>query len=168
MVLALLLLSLGILSRFIPHAPNFTPVIAIALFGGVFLRRSQAVILPMALMVATDMLLGLHEMVIFTWGSVLVISYIGLWARKSPTFGKVLLASVGSAVLFFAVTNFGAWLAYYPQTWEGFVTCYTLAIPFFRGTLASTLLYSALMFGGYEFLAARIKASRLAPVLLNK
>jgi hypothetical protein len=161
-------MSLGVLSRFISHTPNFTPVIAIALFGGVYLRRWQALLLPLGLMMATDALIGFHSVVAFTWGSVLIISCIGLWTRKSPTFGKVLLASLVSAVLFFVVTNFGAWLAFYPQTWEGFVACYTLAIPFFRGTLVSTLLYSALMFGGYELLAVRIKTSRLAPVLLNK
>lgn len=168
MVLALCLLVLGVITRFMPHAPNFTPVLAVALFGAVYLKRSQALLLPLALMMVTDIFLGLHPVIAFTWGSVLLISCIGLWVRSRMSVTNVLMGSLASALLFFAVTNFGVWLAYYPQTWEGFVSCYILAIPFFRTTLASTLLYSVVFFGGYEVLAAQIKKTRLAPVLLNK
>ncbi len=168
MILAAALLVLGILARFVPHAPNFTPVLALALFGGVYLKRSQALFLPLGLMMVSDLFLGLHPVIPFTWGSLLLISCIGLWIRKSPTMMHVAAGSLLSALLFFVVTNFGCWLAYYPQTWEGFSSCYALAVPFFRGTLLSTLLYTVILFGGYELLAAKIRKTRLAPVLLNK
>jgi hypothetical protein len=167
MILVVAILLIGILARFIPHAPNFTPVLALALFGGVYLKRSYAVIVPLALMMATDLFLGLHPMIAFTWGSVLVISWIGLKVRESMNVKTVLLGSVASAVLFFVVTNFGVWLVHYPRTWEGFVSCYTLAVPFFRGTLVSTLLYAVMLFGGYELLASQIKKTKLAFVLLK-
>ncbi len=166
-MLALGLLLIGVAARLLPHAPNFSPVIAIALFGGVYLRRSQALWLPLFLMIVTDLGLGLHATVPFTWGSVLLISLIGLWARNRSSLKMIFASSVVSAFLFFVVTNFGAWLAYYPQTREGFVSCYMLAIPFFRMTLLSTLAYTAVMFGVYELVARRVRSTQLATVLLK-
>ena len=168
MVLALGLLFIGLGARFLPHAPNFTPVLAIALFGGAYLRRSQALWLPLLLMVVSDALLGFHATIPFTWGCVLLTSCLGLWVRQRPTLVRITSGALTSAVLFFLITNFGAWLAFYPQTREGFVSCYTLAIPFFRMTLVSTLCYTAVLFGMYELVSRRVKGGRLAPVLLNK
>ncbi len=167
MLLAFAVLFIGVLSRLFPHEPNFTPVLALALFGGVYLKRSQAVLLPLALMMVTDLFLGLHPVIMFTWGSIFLISCIGLWVRKSHSIKNVVLGSVVSAVLFFVVTNFGVWLAYYPPTWEGFTSCYILAVPFFRSTLLSMLVYTVVFFGSYEFLVSRIRNTRLAPVLLK-
>jgi hypothetical protein len=168
MVLALGFLGFGLLTRLIPHEPNFTPVLALALFGGVYLKRSYAILLPLALMMVSDLFLGLHPVIGFTWGSIFLVSCIGLWVRMSHSAVHVAMGSVAAAVLFFVVTNFGCWLAYYPHSWEGFASCYTLALPFFRGTLLSTLLYTVVLFGGYELLAAKIAKTRLATVLLNK
>ena len=167
MALALCVLVFGLLTRFMPHAPNFTPVLALALFGGVYLKRSQALLLPLALMMVSDLFLGLHPVIGFTWGSIFLISCIGLWIRTSQSVTRVAAGSLASAFLFFVVTNFGCWLAYYPHTWEGFSSCYMLAVPFFRGTLASTFLYAVIFFGGYELLARRISKTHLAPVLLK-
>ena len=168
MLLALCILVFGLLTRFMPHEPNFTPVLALALFGAVYLRRSHALILPLALMMVSDLFLGLHPVIGFTWGSIFLVACLGLWVRQAQGVTRIALGSMASALLFFAVTNFGCWLAYYPHTWEGFVSCYTLAVPFFRGTLASTLLYTVIFFGGYELLAGRLRETRLAFVLLNK
>jgi hypothetical protein len=167
MVLALGLLIVGVLSRFLPHADNFTPVLALAFFGGVFLRHSHALVLPLGLMMCSDLFLGIHPMIPFTWGSLFLISFMGLKWRDQVNVQTVFAGSLIGAVIFFMVTNFGAWLAYYPLTWEGFVTCYVMAIPFFRNTLVSTLVYTGILFGVYELLARRIRSTRLAPVLLN-
>ena len=167
MVLAIGLLCLGVLARFLPHAANFTPVLALALFGGVYLKRSYALLLPLVLMMLTDLVLGLHPAIFFTWGSVLLISGIGLWLRRSMDPRGMLTGALASALLFFVVTNFGAWLAFYPPTQDGFVSCYVLAVPFFRATLFSTLVYSALLFGGYELLSRLVQKTRLAAVLLK-
>ena len=168
MILALGILAIGVLARFMPHAPNFTPVLALALFGCLYLKRSQAILVPSALMMVTDLFLGTYPSMPFTWASILLVSAIGLWVRKAPGIKNTLIGSLASAVVFFIVSNFGVWLAQYPRTLEGFVACYTLAIPFFRGTLASTLLYTVVLFGAYELLASQIRKTRLAVVLLNK
>src|SRR5512142_3029629 len=159
-MLALALLIAGVSARFLPHAPNFSPVIAIAVFGGVYLRRSQALWLPLVLMMTTDLFLGLHATVPFTWGSVFLCSLIGLWARRNPQPLRLFSASLASAIVFFAITNFGSWFAFYPLTREGLIACYTLAIPFFRWTVASTVLYSFVLFGLFELVARRVKGTQ--------
>lgn len=166
-MLALVLLFLGIVSRLIVHAPNFTPVIALALFGGFYLNRRQAMIVPVVLMAASDFLIGWHATIPFTWGSILFISGLGLWARQRKSAVMVLGTSLFSAIVFFIVTNFGSWLAMYPLTLEGFKACYVAAIPFFRSTLLSTLVYVGILFGLYELTASRVKNTRLASIFLT-
>ena len=166
-MLAIGLLLIGVAARFLPHAPNFSPVLAIALFGGVYLRRSQVLWMPLALMILTDMVLGTHVTMPFTWASVFVASLIGLWARENPNASRIVGGSVASAVIFFIVTNFGCWLTGYPLTQQGLVMCFTLAIPFFRMTIVSTLMYAFVLFGVYELVSRRVRGTKLAPVLLN-
>lgn len=169
-MLAIFLIVIGILSRFMFHLPNFTPIIAIAMFAGALLPRKQAVIVPLALYVISDFMLGLHGLVLFTWGSMGVIGLISLYNRKHKTVKSVVAVSFISALFFYIITNFGVWYAYptYSKTMAGLVECYVAAIPYFRNTLISTFLYLGAFFGLYEVIAARVKGTRLAPVLLSK
>lgn len=165
-MLALALLVIGILSRTIIHAPNFTPVLALALFGGMFLKKEQAVWLPLGLMALSDMVLGMHAAIAFTWGSVLLISLLGYWQRdKNNRVGYLFGGSLLAAIIFFVVSNFGAWLVMYPKTWEGLAECYVMAIPFFRNTLASTVVYTGVLFGVHELIARRVRGTKLAWVV---
>jgi hypothetical protein len=166
-MLAVAILIVGVFSRLVLHAPNFTPVIALALFGGVYLKKRQALYVPIALLAVTDLFLGLHPTMPFTWGSILVISAIGIWLRSRKTTATVLGSSLFSAILFVVVTNFGAWLTMYPHTAEGLRNCYIAAIPFFRNTLLSTLVYSAVTFGLYELIAQRVRNTRFSALLLS-
>lgn len=163
-MLAFLLIALGVLSRFVIHFENFTPILAIALFAGYHLSKRNAIIVPLAMMVIFDAFVGFHSLILFTWGTVLLIALIGIRNRDDKSVKTVGLSSIGSAVLFYLITNFGVWLFYttYPKSLAGMIQCYVAAIPFFRGTLLSTLTYSAVLFGGYEFLAARLKQTRFA------
>ena len=167
-MLAICLLVLGILSRLVIHSWNFTPVIALALFGGVYLKKKQlAIILPLALFAVTDMILGFHQVMFFTWGSIVAVAAMGLWVQKNKSFKTVLGGGLASAILFFVVTNFGVWLVsgMYPLTLTGLSECFILAIPFFRGTLLGTFVYGFVLFGAYEVIAARIKNTKLSHVL---
>jgi hypothetical protein len=165
-MLALILLVLGIFLRLFIIAPNFSPAIALVLFGGVYLKKQYAYIFPVALMMISDLFLGMHQLIFFTWGSLILVSLIGRWLRyhKAPT--TVIGSGVGSAVVFFLITNFGVWLmGYYPQTAEGLLRCYAMAVPFFRSTVTSTIFYSVTFFGLYELAAKRLKETRFASVL---
>jgi len=166
-MLAISLIIFGILLRFIPHTANFTPVAAIALFAGVYLNKKQALIVPLLLMVISDILLGMHNVVIFTWGSFLLVTLIGFWAKNHKTFNGIVSGSVVSSLLFYVITNFGVWaMGWYPQTAKGLLDCYILGLPFLRDFTASTLLYAAVLFGSYEFIAHRVRETKLAKVLL--
>jgi hypothetical protein len=166
-MLAFCLLAVGILSRLVVHVDNFTPVIALALFGGVYLKKSQAVLVPFVLFAVTDIILGFHNTMFFTWGSVALIVLIGLAVRKNKNWATVLSGGLASAVLFFIISNFGVWMmtGMYPLTLAGLSECYVAAIPYFRSSLVSTLLYGLVFFGGYEVVAAQVRNTRLSHVL---
>ena len=130
-------------SRFIPHPPNFTSLIALsfyipALFGTRFI---PAVILSFAL---TDLFIGFHNTIIFTWGSVLLIGFLTTYFSKGIT--KRISGALLGAIIFFVVTNFGVWsLGFYEFNLNGLLLCYTLALPFFGYSLVSTVIFAAII-----------------------
>lgn len=165
------------LTRLFPHPPNFTPVIAIALVAGAYFSRTVwAWAVPLTVMLVSDLglwyLYGyefftMMRMVIYL--SLTAIVAAGIPIGRKVRIGRVAVGSLAGALLFFIVTNFAVWLGgtLYPLTWEGLLTCFTAAIPYFRNTLLSTLLYSGLMFGVIEWvkirwnLPARLESRRL-------
>ena len=165
-MLAIFLIVLGIVSRLVPHLSQFTAILAVAMFSGMYLNRRLALVVPLALMVATDAIIGFHDTMFFTWGSMLAVSIIGVWLRDRKSFTTVFVGSVFSSVLFFVVTNFGAWLSpLYPDTWAGLRECYVMAVPFFRSTLLSTVAYSMVLYAGYAWLLQRSRGTALARLL---
>jgi len=140
--------SLGIFavlatSRFIPHPPNFTSLIALSFYvpAIIGIRYLPALIISF---VITDFVIGFHGTTLFTWGSVLVIG-LGSKFFISSIFTRISGALLG-ACLFFIITNFGVWsLGSYGYTFEGLLMCYTLAIPFFTYTMFSTFLFSGVI-----------------------
>ena len=166
-MLAISLIIIGILLRFVPHTANFTPVAAIALFAGVYLNKKQALIVPLLLMVISDIFLGMHNVVVFTWGSFILVTVIGFWTKRHKSFKGIVSTALVSSFLFYVITNFGVWaMGWYPQTAKGLLDCYILGLPFLRQFTVSTLVYSAVLFGVYEFIAYRVRDTKLAKVLL--
>ncbi|MFA5356142.1 MAG: DUF6580 family putative transport protein [Candidatus Omnitrophota bacterium] len=167
-MLAIFLIIAGILLRVAPHSPNFTPVAAIALFGGCYLRKKYALIVPLALMIVSDLAIGLHDVFIFTWGGFLLVSMIGLWLKNHKGVSTTVSASLVSSVIFYIVSNFGVWLmGYYPRNPAGLISCYAMALPFLRAFTFSTLFYTAVFFGIYELTAYFVKDTKLSKVLLT-
>ena len=154
-MLAFFLVFLGVASRLVVHTPQFTAILAVAMFGGMYLGQRQALIVPVALMIITDIVLGFHDTMFFTWGSMLIVSAVGLWLKERKSFGTVLAGSIVSSGIFFVVTNFGVWAVggLYPGTAEGLWQCYVAAIPFFRQTLLGDLVYVAALFSLFAFAA---------------
>ncbi len=146
------------LLRLLPHPPNFTPVGAIALFGGAYFKpKYWAFLVPIAAMLISDIGLellsgrGLHALMPVIYSLILATVAIGLLLQKKVSFGRICGAAFGSSLLFFVGSNFAVWVmsTSYPSTVQGLLACYTAAIPFFQNTLGGTLFYSALMFGGW-------------------
>lgn len=161
-MIALLIVVIGIVMRFMPHPDNVTPVAAIALFAGAYLNKRYALWIPLAIMVLSDLVIGMHDVVLYTWGSFLAVAFIGMWLKNNKKIMNVGLASLSSSFLFFLVTNFGVWLHWYPRTLDGLINCYTLAIPFYRNTLIGDILYVVLFFGLYELAAKSVRKTRFA------
>ena len=138
-------LLLGI-SRIIPHPPNFTPILAVAIFIPFFLVNKWYAALPITLgaMLIGDLYWGLHEWLFWTYGSVALCSFIASYSKNLMT------NSVLAPVTFFIVTNFGVWTGgWYGYTLEGLFACYVAAIPFFHMTLLGTIFYTAIFYGLY-------------------
>lgn len=138
-------------ARLIPHPPNFSPLAAMALFGGAtFAGKRAAFLVPFAGLFLSDLVLGFYAITPVVYASFALIVCLGFWVRRHPSAGRIAGAAVASAILFFVITNFGVWAIdhLYPKTPAGLAACYTAAIPFFRNTLLSNLLYSGVLFGG--------------------
>ncbi|MEX0772790.1 MAG: DUF6580 family putative transport protein [Balneolales bacterium] len=154
-------------TRLLPHPPNFTPIAAIALFGGAYFSdKRMAFVLPLAVMILSDIYLGYHGVITFVYLCFAVTVYLGLGLRGKVSILPVLGGAIGSSILFFVVTNFGVWLtgSWYPKSAEGLIMCYTAAIPFFHNTLAGTLVYSTVLFGGFELMQRRYPSLRYQKV----
>ncbi len=163
-LILLVIVLLVAAARFLPHPPNFTPIAAMALFGGAFFAdKRMAYVVTLGAMFISDLFLGFHGTMAFVYGAFIITIFLGTKMAGKVTAGTVLGGAIGSSVLFYILTNFGVWLtsAYYPLTWAGLISCYVAAIPFFHYTLAGTLIYSAVLFGGFEFARRRVPALQL-------
>ena len=142
-------------SRFIPHPPNFTSLIALSFYIPAMLGKKY---IPVVLIVLamTDLIIGLHSTILFTWGSVILIGLLSRFFLFS-VFSRIAGSLLG-ACIFFIVTNFGVWsIGSYGYTFEGFILCYTLAIPFFAYSLISTFIFSAIIETINKFYLLKIK-----------
>lgn len=151
-LLAILLLVIAVASRFLPHEPNFVPIGAIALFGGVVLNWRLAIWLPVTVMAISDLFIGAYPGMVFTWLGFMLISVFGMSLRRAPMKLKLSLGPLGAGIIFFVVSNFGVWVmgGMYPPTLAGLANCYYMALPFFRTSLLADFTYSVVIFGVYE------------------
>ncbi|MFN7014949.1 MAG: DUF6580 family putative transport protein, partial [Bacteroidia bacterium] len=128
-------LLVAIVGRLIPHAPNFTPVAAMALFGGATLSNKRlAFILPIIAMFISDVIIGFHSTMWAVYISFAITVFIGTKINGNIKPLSVISASIASSALFFIITNFAVWLGstFYPRNLSGLIECYVAAIPFFN------------------------------------
>jgi hypothetical protein len=159
--LGLGLTILGALARLVPHAPNFTPVGGLSLFSGGRMSGWQAYALPLALMIATDPLVGGYNFASpFIYASLMINVWIGSrWLRGGANVLRIGGAAATGSLQFFVITNFAVWLHFpttYQHTLPGLAACYVAAIPFYGRTLAADLLYTGALFGLYAWLSRRV------------
>jgi len=159
--IVLLLILFGVTLRLLPHAPNFTPILAIALFGGFYFTRKIALILPITAMTISDVFIGRYEpkLMVAVYGSFILCVLLGFWLKKNKKWQTVLGGSLLAAIIFFFVTNFAVWAftPWYAKTFEGIIQCYLMALPFFKNTLFGSLFYVTVFFGAYEIVEAWLK-----------
>jgi hypothetical protein len=172
------LIFVAALSRLLPHPPNFSPVEAIALFGGAyFASRAWALAVPLLALLASDLVMGAVVGASYAsyiggisfwsvYACIALSTLLGFGLRGRVGGARVLGYSLAGSVLFFLVTNFGAWLGspIYPQSGAGLVAAYAAGIPFFQWTVLGTLAYAAILFGGFALLRRQLPALRAQTV----
>jgi hypothetical protein len=139
----------AVLARLIPHPPNFSPIGALALFGGAcFADRRLAFLVPLAALFVSDLFLGLHVLIPVVYASFALNVLLGRWLRSHRSILSTAAVTLVGSIQFFLVTNFACWVLWYPHTLEGLTSCYVGAIPFFRNTLLGDATFVTLLFGG--------------------
>ncbi len=159
------IISAAIISRLVTHIPNVNPIMAIALFSAAFFPDKRlAIVIPIIAMFISDIFIGLHETIIAVYLSFGVGALIGFLLLKKLTVSRVVLASLLSSTAFFIITNFAVWLMtdLYALTLDGFVRCYTLALPFYRNALFGDMIYCTIMIGGFVLLEKYVPKFRMA------
>jgi hypothetical protein len=156
------LIILAVITRLIDHPANFSPIMAIAIFSGAFFEdKKLAFLIPLSAMFISDLFLGFYLISIFVYSSFAIGLFIGFYLRNRIKVTNIIIASLVGSVVFFLITNFGAWLTdpmYQPLTTESLIRCYNMAIPFFRTTLAGDLIYTTVMFGSFLLAEKHIPA----------
>lgn len=143
----IILIGIAILSRLIPHPPNFTPITAIALFSTIhFKNKILTYLIPIIGLFISDLILGLSMVNLFVYLSFIAITFIGFKFQKINNYSILL-----SSTTFFIVSNFGVWILGYPKNIEGLILCYYMALPFFVYTIMGDLFYSYAMKYGLRY-----------------
>ncbi|MEN8224560.1 MAG: DUF6580 family putative transport protein [Bacteroidota bacterium] len=159
----------GAFMRLIPHWPNFTPIAAIALFGGAYMgKKYLAFAIPVLAMLVSDLLLGFHNSMAAVYIAFAITVTIGLFLSKRINAYTVLGASLGSSVIFFLITNFAAWMGsphLYTANLAGLMQSYTAGlvffndgsygISFFLNEVMGGFFYNMLFFGAFYFAKLR-------------
>jgi hypothetical protein len=152
--LAAVLVGLDVAARLLPHAPNFTPVAASAVFAGMMFRtRSLALCVPVAAMLISDLVLGSYDWRVMSvvYASLALPAVLAMWGRKFRL--PIVLAPIvlSSSLLFFVITNFAVWAfsGMYPNDLGGLIHCYVAALPFLQNTVAGDIFWSAALFGAW-------------------
>ena len=139
--------------RIAPHLPNLTPLGAMFVLGGLYLGRNLAwMAAPFAGLLISDTVLNLaydgqaiHPGRVVDYFAFLLIALVARWAAEKPMAARIAVV-IGAPVAFFLVSNLGVWAGgtMYPRTLAGLMDCYTLALPFFRGTLFGDWAFAGL------------------------
>lgn len=167
-----LMIVVAAATRLLPHPPNFTPLTALALFGGAqFADRRLAYAVLLLALLLSDLVLGVY----WSWSSMAyqphmwlqyvcfaLIVTLGLTLQRRGAAVRVAGTMLAASVLFFVISNFGEWVfqSWYPKTFAGLVACYVAAIPFFGNTLLGDALFTLLLFGGFHLLEGRFASLR--------
>ena len=165
---ALILITLGIAARFMPHPANFAPIGAIAIFAGMYLPKKWAIILPVAAMLFSDLFIGFYawQIMLSVYAGFIIMGLIGLWVRKNKKLSTVLGGTILGSVVFYLITNGAVWAfgSLYAHNPAGLLQSYIMAIPFFRNSLLGDLFYTGALAGAYEASLAVISRDTKAAI----
>ncbi|MCX6740020.1 MAG: hypothetical protein NTZ49_02205 [Candidatus Parcubacteria bacterium] len=173
-LLAIAFIALAAASRLVKHPFNFTPIVAMAIFGGYYLKKAWGIIIPLLAMLVSDYFIGFYDWQVMAsvYVGIILAFVIGRYFIQKKSMVKIALAALISSVGFFIITNFAVWAFFnwYGHNWAGLVSCFTLALPFFRNSLFGDLIYTGVFFYAYDLVLfiygnlARKKQDIIVPV----
>ena len=134
-------------SRLIPHPPNVTPVIAVAIMSTYFFKDIYISLAALLIsMILADLFIGFHSNMIFVYAALVLIAFVSSKVNNKIKFNNLIIYGLIGSILFYIVSNFGVWLlsGLYTKNLSGLIECYVMAIPFFVNTLFSTIFFSYL------------------------
>ena len=164
-ILPAIFVAVFVISR-IPHLlpPDFSAIYALAFCAGIYFRGAMAWWLPLAVMAGTDIALNIFYWHVSPLRWELLLNYAiyaaligaGKWMGKGAAFWKLLLGGTVGAAIFYVLTNTLSWFADpgYAKTIAGWIQALFTGLPgyppswdFFRNTLLSGGLFTALFVG---------------------
>lgn len=166
LLLVAFLVGFDTLARIVVHIPNFSPLLASALFAGAMLRiRPLALIVPIAALLLSDVVLGFDNWRIATvvYLSLTLPAVMGIFARRFRISRMLVPAVLSCSLVFFMTTNFAVWAfgGIYTADLQGLIQCYVAALPFLQYTMAGDLVWAVILFGGAWLVQATFARSRL-------
>lgn len=150
----------------VPILSNFTPIGAMALFGGAYFSKRTAFIFPLLTLWISDIIISsfyygkltfFYEGAGWVYGTFFLIVIVGMYVLRTKKWTNMILASFVAVLVHWIVTDFGVWISgtMYPKTASGFWACLVAAIPFERNFLLGTIMYSSFMIGAYEWMKSK-------------
>lgn len=137
---------------------NFSPALPVAIFGAAyFTHKANALVLPLGIFLLSDLMIwlitgniawALYGAQTFVYGSLLLVAISGFLLRQNQSGLRLAMVGFSSATMFFVVSNFGVWISgsYYPHSVAGLIDCYFQAIPFYRNSLISMVVFLPILF----------------------
>ena len=145
------LILILVFARLIPHPPNFTPIIAVAILSGYFFKNIYLSFATLFIsMLLADVFIGFYDNVFFVYLSLFLIACVFFKISKKINFKNLLVYSFVGSLIFFIISNLGVWALGshavnnipYERSLSGLIECYILALPFFGNTFLSTIIFS--------------------------
>lgn len=179
----LALVVIAALYRIIPSRPvNFAPQIAMAVFSGAFFinNKKWAWAMPLLSMFISDVIYevlymadlsvikGFYEGQFLNYILFSSMTLFGFFVKKLNLV-RIASAAISAPVAYFLLSNFFVWFSggglQRPKTLDGLMMCYSDALPFFPNSIYSTLLFSAVLFGGWMLIKSA--STKAVPVKVN-
>jgi hypothetical protein len=154
------LTTLLVLSRIIPHPPNFTPILAGIIFLP-FIKRDIkfSVFVPLGGMLISDLIIGMHSLMLWTYGPIIILSLLSYYFSNDKA-SRIASLAIASPAVFYLMSNFGVWInsPMYTKDISGLIQCYVNAIPFYANSATACILFCSAFF----LIKSFIKNNRLS------
>lgn len=148
---------------------NFSPLGAMAIFGGAYFNKKwKALAFPLLMLFISDFILNqtvfkayssgiLYSGWYWVYGAFALMAITGRWILKKITVSRFIISAIACVLIHWIVTDLGVWIwsKTYTQDLNGLMACLVNAIPFEWRFLAGTLVYGIILFGLFEWMKRR-------------